>query len=185
MTEVPGNRGIALTRTEEGAARSLVRRMLGAAKLDIATYDEVRRDEAATVQAAVVVAIVAMAQAIGAAGEDGPGVVGGLVPAYAGWVLWSGVAYLIGFRLLGGTATWGQLLRALGFAQTPSVLAIVGIVPGMAGPAGAVVGVWLLATGVVAIRHVLGLGTAKAIAIAVAGWIIAHILIIIVHELVG
>ncbi|HEX8363013.1 MAG TPA: YIP1 family protein [Longimicrobium sp.] len=170
---------------EEGAARSLARRMAGAARLEVAAYDEVRRDESATPQAVLVVAIVAVAQAIGAAGEGGPGVVGGLVPAFAGWILWSGVAYLIGARLLGKTVTWGELLRTLGFAQTPSILGVLGIVPGMSALVGVVLGVWLLITGVVAMRLVLGVSTGRAIAISVAAWIIAHIPMVIAYEMVG
>lgn len=165
--------------------RSLIQRMIGAAKLDIHTFDEVKRDESATVQAAAVVTIVAMAQAIGAASEGGPGIVGGLVPAFAGWILWSGVAYLVGNGLLGGTATWGELLRTLGFAQAPSLLGVLGIVPGVSGWVDAVVGVWLLITGVVAIRRVFRFGIGTSIGIAIGGWIIAHVPIVLIHQRVG
>ena len=168
-----------------GMVRSLVRRMAGAAKLDVAAFDEVKRDESATLQAAVVISIVAVAQAIGAAGEGGPGVVVSLVPAFAGWILWSGVAYLIGVKVFGGAATLGELLRTLGFAQTPSMLAVFGLVPGMAGPIGTVIGVWLLIAGVIAIRHVLRIGTGRAVAVAVVAWIIAHVPIVIIHEMVS
>lgn len=170
---------------EEGVARSLVRRMFGAAKLDILTFDEVKRDETATLQAVVVVAIVTVAQVVGAAGEGNQGVVWGMVPAYSGWFLWSGVAYLMGDKLFGGRATWRELLRVLGFAQAPSILGILGVMPGMAGRIGVMVGVWLLITGVVALRSVFGFGTGKAIITAVVGWIIAHIPIVIIHEIVG
>lgn len=170
---------------QEGMARSLVRRMLGAARLDTDTFDEVRADKTATVQAAIVVAIVAVAQAIGAAGEGSPGMIGGMVPAFAGWILWSGVAYLLGTRVFQGRATGRELLRVLGFAQAPSLLGILGIVPGMAGPLGVVLGVWLLIAGVVALRQALSISTARAIITAVAGWIIAHIPMVIVYEMVA
>lgn len=165
--------------------QSLIRRMVGAAKLDIDTLDEVKRDDAATLQAVAVVAIVAVAQAIGAASKGGPGVVGGLVPAFAGLILWVEMAHLMGNRLFGGTATRGELLRTLGFAQTASLLGILAIVPGIAVWVDAVVGVWLLISGIVAIRQVFGFGAGKSIAIAAGGWIIAHIPIVIIHELVG
>lgn len=170
---------------KEGVARSLVGRMVGAAKLDVSTFDEVRRDETATLQAVTVVVIVTVAQAIGAAGDGGPGVVWGMVPAFTGWFLWSGVAYLIGSKLLGGRATWHELLRVLGFAQAPSMLGILGVVPGMTGPVGVVMGVWLLVAGVVALREVLGIGTGKAVTTAVAGWVIAHLPMVIIHQSVG
>ena len=165
--------------------QSLLQRMIGAAKLDADTLDEVKRDDTATLQAATVVAIVAVAQAIGAASKGGPGVLGGLVPAFAGWILWVEVAYLIGNRLFGGTATRGELLRTLGFAQTPSLLGILAIAPGLAVWVDAVVGVWLLITGIVSIRLVFGFGAGRSAAIAVGGWIVAHIPIVIIHEIVG
>jgi hypothetical protein len=170
---------------EQGRVRSVVRRMVGAAKLDVAVFDEVRRDGSATWQAVVVITIVAAAQAIGAGGGGGPGIVEGLVPAFTGWILWSAVAYLIGVKMLGRAATVGELLRTLGFAQTPSLLAVLELVPGMAGLVGAVLGVWLLATGVVAIRHVLGVGTAAAVAIAVVAWVIAHLPMVLIHEILS
>src|SRR5262245_55946205 len=50
-------------------------RMKGAALLRIDTYEEVEADQTATGQAAGVVALVAIAQAIGSAGEGGFGIV--------------------------------------------------------------------------------------------------------------
>jgi hypothetical protein len=170
---------------EKSVARSVVHRMFGAARLDVSTFDEVKRDQTANLQAVTVVVIVTVAQAIGAAGEGGPGVLWGMVPAFTGWFLWSGVAYLIGDKLFGGRATWDELLRVLGFAQAPSMLGIFGVVPGMAGPIGVVMGVWLLTAGVVALRQVLGIGTGRAIITAVVGWVVAHIPIVIIHELVA
>ena len=53
------------------AAGSVVQRMLGAARLDVATYEEVEHDTAATPQAAGVVAAAALAAGIGSLREDG------------------------------------------------------------------------------------------------------------------
>ena len=49
--------------------RSLVERMIAAAKLDIHLYEEVEADADATSQAALVVGLVAVASAIGGAGS--------------------------------------------------------------------------------------------------------------------
>src|ERR687884_1201090 len=99
--------------------RSIVDRMKGAALLDIATYEEVEADTTATGQAAVVVAIVAVASAIGALRGGGASIIGGLIAAFVGWLVWSRVTYLLGTKVFGGTATWGELLRTIGFAQSP------------------------------------------------------------------
>ena len=104
------------------APRSMTQRMIGAAKLDIDVYEEVEADTSATGQAAGVVAIVALCSALGGIAGGAQGVFGGLIAALLGWALWAGITYLIGDKLLGGTATWGELLRTLGFAQAPGVL---------------------------------------------------------------
>jgi hypothetical protein len=81
------------------------------------------------------------------------------------------VTYLIGDKLLGGTATWGELLRTIGFAQSPGVLMIFGIIPILGGLVRAVVALWLLAAGIVAIRQALDFSTGKAILTAILGWV--------------
>jgi len=155
----------------EYARRSVADRMRGAAMLDIATYEEVEHDNDATGQAAVVVIIVAICTAIGAVWRGGPSIIAGPIGAILGWLLWSAITYLIGGKLLGGTATWGELLRTIGFAQSPGVLMIFGIIPILGGLVRVVVAVWLLFTGIVAIRQALDFSTGKAILTAFLGWI--------------
>ena len=155
----------------EYAHRSIVDRMRGAALLDVATYEEVEHDNEATGQAAVVVVIVAVCSAIGAVWRGGPSIILAPVTAILGWLLWSAVAYLIGDKLLGGTATWGELLRTVGFAQSAGVLMIFGIIPVLGGIVRVVVGLWLLVAGIVAIRQALDFSTGKAIVTAFLGWL--------------
>lgn len=150
---------------------SLTDRMMGAARLDVATYEEVEADTTATGQAAVVVGIVAIASAIGAIGTEGAGPIGALIGAFIGWLVWSGITYLIGDKLLGGTATWGELLRTLGFAQAPGVLFALGIIPFLGGIVRFLVGIWILVAGVIAIRQALDFSTGKAILTVILGWL--------------
>jgi hypothetical protein len=98
------------------ASRSMTARMIGAARLDVSVYEEVEADSTATGQAAGVVAIVALCSAIGGIGAGAQGVFSGLIGALVGWAIWAGITYLIGDKMLGGTATWGELLRTLGRA---------------------------------------------------------------------
>jgi hypothetical protein len=147
-------------------------RMKGAALLHIDTYEEVEADQTATGQAAGVVALVAIAQAIGGAGEGGFGIFAGVISALLGWLLWAGITYLIGAKLLGGTATWGELLRTIGFAQTPGVLHVLGIIPVLGGIIRFGVTIWVLIAGIIAIRQALDISTGKAILTAVLGWLV-------------
>jgi len=155
----------------EYAHRSIVDRMKGAALLDVATYEEVEHDNDATGQAAVVVVIVAVCAAIGAVWRGGPSIIAGPISAVLGWLLWSAITYIIGDKLLGGTATWGELLRTIGFAQSPGVLMIFGIIPILGGFVRVVVAVWLLVAGIVAIRQALDFSTGKAVVTALLGWV--------------
>jgi hypothetical protein len=119
-----------------------------------------------------VVALVAIAQAIGGAGEGGFGIVAGMISALLGWLLWAGITYLIGAKLFGGTATWGELLRTIGFAQTPGVLHVLGIIPVLGGIIRFGVAIWVLIAGIIAIRQALDISTGKAILTAVLGWLV-------------
>ena len=153
-------------------ARTLAERMIGAAMLDVSVYEEVEADESATGQAALVVGLVAIAGAIGASGNGGSGMTGAVFTAFMGWVIWSGLTWFIGTRFFGGTATYGELLRTLGFAMAPGVLNILGFIPFLGGLIGFVVAIWSLVAGVIAIRQALDFDTGKAIATAVIGWAI-------------
>ena len=154
----------------EYASRSIVDRMRRAAMLDVTVYEEVEHDQEATGQAAVVVVIVAICTAIGSIWRGGPSIIAGPIAAVVGWLVWAGITYIIGDKILGGTATWGELLRTLGFAQAPGVLMILGIVPILGGLARLIVAIWLLVAGVIAIRQALDFSTGKAILTAIIGW---------------
>jgi len=164
--------------------RGLVARAIGAALLKVDVYEEVEADRTATGQAAVVVGVVAIAMAIGGAkGGTGP-MIGGVVSALLSWLLWAGVTNVVGTRIFGGTADWGELLRTLGFAQAPGVLWVLGIV-GLETPLKYVVGIWTLLTGVVAIRQALDFGTGKALLTALVGVLAMMALAIVIAILFG
>jgi hypothetical protein len=153
-----------------GEQRSLVDRMVGAALLDVETYEEVEHDTEATQQAATVVVLVAACTALGAWG--GPvTMISAALTALIGWLIWSGITYLIGTKLFEGEATWGELLRTIGFAQAPGVLAVLGLVPLVGGMVRFALLFWLLAAGIVAIRQALDVSTGKAVLTAVLGWV--------------
>jgi Yip1 domain len=161
----------------------LLQRMIRAARLDAALYDEVEADPSLTRQAAAVVAIVAVCQGLGSAlamvlagASSGsqllPGLVLALIGPFVGWVVWSYTAYWIGTRLFHGTATPGELLRTLGYAQAPGALGLLTFLPLAGGLAVFLGGVWTLAAGIVAIRQGLDIATGKAVVTALVGWLI-------------
>jgi hypothetical protein len=146
--------------------------MIGAATLNVQTYEEVEHDQDATGQAAMVVGIVAVAGAIGAYATGGVGgLVGGLLSAFIGWFIWSAVTLVIGTKVFDGTADMGEMLRTLGFAQSVGVLYVLGIIPVFGWLVRLVAGVWMLVCGVVAIRQALDFDTGKAIGTVLLGWL--------------
>ena len=154
------------------ARHSLTDRMIAAAKLEVWAYEEVEADETATSQAAIAVVIVAVARAIGEYHGGIGAVIGGVVSAILGWLLWSAITYFIGTRLFHGTATWGELLRTIGFAQSPGVFFVLGIIPFLGVLVRLAVFLWILVAGIVAIRQALDFDTGRAVATAVIGWLV-------------
>jgi len=151
--------------------QTFVQRMIGAARLDVATYEEVEHDTDATGQAAAVVVLVAVCAAIGGLHAGSGGIIGRPIVELAGWLLWSGVTFLIGTRVFHGDATWGELLRTIGFAKSPGVLfalAGVGVIGGLAAAAAAI---WVLFAGLIAIRQALDIPTGEALITAFLGWL--------------
>jgi hypothetical protein len=168
--------------------------MIRAARLDVGLYNEVEADTTANNQALTVVVLGAVASGIGSAlgsvvaGRPGValgGLIGGVVLALIGWAVWSYVMYFVGTRLFHGTATYGELLRTLGFAYTPSVLLILGFIPFLGGIIDLVVFIWLIVAGFIAIREALDLDTGNTIATIVVGFIAYAIVAAIVVAIFG
>jgi len=79
----------------------LVDRMLRASKLDPGLYEEVEADTSALGQAALVVVLSSIAGGIGLGGLGGiGGILGATSASLVGWVIWAGLVYLIGTKLL-------------------------------------------------------------------------------------
>jgi len=156
---------------EPAASRTMLDRMKGAALLDTATFTEVEHDTSLTSQAAGVVVLVALAKAVGSWDVGLTSAIAAALASLLGWVVWAGVTYLIGDKVLGGTATWGELLRALGYAQAPGILMVFGILPLFGGLLAVTVSVWTLVAGIVGIREALDFSTGKALLTALLGWL--------------
>lgn len=157
-------------------AGTMVDRMVGASFLSIDAFEEVEHDQAATLQAAGVVAMVAVASALGSSPLGIFSAAKAAVAAVVGWAVWAGIAYLIGDKLFGGTATWGEVMRTLGFAQAPGVLLIFGIIPLLGTPIRFFVAIWMLVTAFIGLRQALDLGNGKTLATVLVGWCVYALL---------
>ncbi len=108
---------------------SFQERIVGAAKLDPRAYAEIKADPNAFNQAIAVVAVSALAAGVGGFGV---GLVGGVIRGVVSWLVWAGVIFLVGTKLLpeGQTeADFNKFLRPMGFGAAPGIARILGIVP--------------------------------------------------------
>lgn len=174
--------------------------MIGAAMLRRETFEEVEHDPAATIQAVMVVVIVAVATGIGSLGSglegatSGVGVfIGGVIVGLVGWAFWAWTTYFIGTRLLPDHDThadWGQLARTLGFAQSPGIFRVLGVVPGVGPTIFFIAVMWQLVAMIIAIQQALDYTSIwRAVGVALVGFIpyviFQTLLVMLVVNLLG
>jgi hypothetical protein len=163
-----------------------LQRLIGAAALDAAIYEDVEADESATIQACATVVISSLAAGIGSRGFGG-NTAGNIAfmstVAVLAWAAWALVTYGIGVRILPQTQTRsnvGELLRTTGFATAPGCLRLLGVLPGVTIPVFAVTAIWMLAAMVVGVRQALDYdSTGRAVAVCVIGWAMAIVIAIV------
>ena len=159
---------------------SFLQRLIGAAALDSAIYEEVEADRRATGQALTVIILSSLAAGVGSRGLGGatlPNAAFFALVSLMAWGAWALLTLQIGGRLLPEPQTSvdvGELLRTTGFAATPGILRVFGILPGVTIPVFVITAVWMLAAMVVAVRQALDYrSTGRAIAVCVLGWVLA------------
>ena len=157
-------------------------RVIRAAKLDANLYEEVEADKSALGQAVLVVILSSVAAGLGSIGTAGiSGVLIGTIMALVGWLIWSYLTYIIGTKIFPTPETkadYGELLRTLGFASSPGLIRIIGIIPGLAGIVFIIAGIWMLITMVIAVRQALDYqSTLRAVGVCVIGWIIQAVVL--------
>jgi hypothetical protein len=165
--------------------KSITNRMLRAAKLDVNLYEEVEADTTANGQAFTVVFIVSLLAGIGSgisgliSSDKGIisflwGLLIGLGASLVGWLLWALIVYWIGitfFKTKETEADYGQLLRTLGFAATPSILGFFVFIPILGGLLLIAGFIWRLVAGVIAVRQAMDFSTWRAIGSCLVGLI--------------
>ncbi len=170
------------------SSSSFVERVIGAIRLDPATYEEVEHDTDATWQAAVVVAAAAILSGVGSSAGRTQNLFAGVLTSVVFWAIFALFAYLVGVHLLRGpqtSATFGEVLRALGFAYAPSLLAILGLIPGIGYLIVFIAGLWSLIASVIALRQALEVSTGRAVAIAVVAFLAMVVVLVVVATVFG
>lgn len=169
---------------------SFKERIIGAAKLNSAVYEEVEADKGAMGQAVTIVVLSSMAAGIGAIAKGGvAGIAAGLAGALVGWLLWALLTYLIGGKLFPEARTradMGEMLRTIAFSSSPGLIRIFGVIPGLTGLIFFVSSVWMFAAMVIGVRQALDYtSTFRAIGVCFIGWLVQVLVIAAVFSLIG
>jgi hypothetical protein len=148
---------------------SFLERVIGALRLDAATFEEIEHDPGALGQAAGVVVLAGVAAAIGAAsqGGGGGGAVGAVFGSLLGWLLGTGFIWVVGVYLLEHTSDYRELLRTLGFASAPQLLLVLRGIPALGALIGLAAFLWGIAAFVVAVRQALDVTTGRAVVVCI------------------
>jgi len=167
---------------QPAADKTLIGRMIRAARLDPRLFAEVEADETTIGQATSVVLLAALAGGINFPGAPFALLFAGLLAALIGWVLFAYVIHLLGAKLLPEPTTvanFGALLRVMGFANAPGVLKLLGVVPELRGMVFFVAMVWVLVATIAAVRHALAYKSAwRAIAVCAIPLLASQLLIL-------
>ena len=174
----------------------MLQRMIGAARLNVHTYEDVENDQTATKQALLVVVLVSLASGIGAIGigaiaiGDDYNILNfllGIAVGIIGWAIWAYITFFCGTKFLNTPEThadWGQLARGTAFAQTPGLLRVFGIIPYIGGVIVLISVIWLIIAMVIADRQCLDYqSTNRAFAVVLISFIPYIILVSIVFAI--
>jgi hypothetical protein len=163
-----------------------VRRLILAAELNPWIYKEIEYDGDALWQSVLVVLLSCATSWVGVTGRME--ILSMLAAACFGglaWVVWTGLTFLIAVKLLPGPqtkATWGELLRTTGFATSPGILAVSGILPSLTGLAPFVTDIWILAAFLVAVKRTFSCNSIwRAAAVCIPGWAIYAAALFAIH----
>jgi hypothetical protein len=151
-------------------------RMIGAARLQPAIYEEVEADKRATGQALTIVILSSIATGLGLAHTSNiVSLIAGALAALLGWVIWAAFTYVIGTKLLPEPQTrsdMGELLRTTGFASTPGIFHLLNRLPAMGNIVSLLVSLWMLVAMVIAVRQALDYkSTVRAVGVCLIGWL--------------
>jgi len=164
-------------------------RMVRAAKLEAALYEEVEADRTALGQAMLVVVLSGVASGLGAVYRVGLfGVFFMTLFSLVLWYVWAFLIYFIGAKLLPEPTTKAnhqELLRTIGFAAAPGILRVLGIVPWLGGFIIFAVSVWMLVAMIIAVKQALDYSSIwRAVGVCVIGWLIMQVLQMLLVALV-
>ena len=171
---------------------NFIDRIIRASRLESKLFEEVEADYGAMPQAVGIVVLSSIAAGVGTVSIGGlGGIIIGTISALIGWFIWAFLTYIIGTKLLPEPETkadYGELLRTIGFASSPGLLRVLGVIPisWVSNIVFIVAGIWMLVAMVIAVRQALDYkSTPRAILVCFIGWVIQGLVILFLLWIFG
>ena len=173
--------------------RKLLNRMMRAARMDASLYEEMETEEDAAGHAVMIALLASVATGVGAgvaAVIGGKGIVwllwgllSGFFASLVGWFAWVLLTYLSASTILKGheRASWMELTRTLGFANSPGVLRLLLFIPMIGWLIIIITGIWTLAAGITAVKQTLEYSPGKAAVTCLLGWLAYMAVLVLVY----
>jgi hypothetical protein len=153
-----------------------INRIYRSIKIDPEVFEEVQKDNNATVAAATVVVLSSLAAGIGAShlGRVNLFLAPGL--SLITWFLWAYIVYFVGVKLFPDKktkTTHAALLRSIGFSSAPGMIRIFGFNENLMAVTFVGSALWMLACMVVAVKQTLNYKSlGKAFGVVVIAWLV-------------
>lgn len=168
--------------------RGMLYRAFMAARFDRATFRDVRADQEAILNALGIVILAGMAMAIGTSSPLGSSIPSSIDPTMVvarlygiwfavvtfmlGWLIWAGMAYVVGKAFQRDQVTFREILRVLGVCFGPGILFVFMAATPVSWIVFYAVSVWMLAAGVAALKEIRQSDWIGAIADCALGWVL-------------
>lgn len=152
-------------------------RIIRAIKLETRLFEEVEADPNSLGQALFVVILSSLAYGIANLSQEfSSSIFSHIISALIGWFIWSYLVFFIGVKWLpepDTKADYGEVLRTIGFASAPGIIAILGILPLLFSISIMISSLWMLVATIIAVRQVLDYkSTGRAVIVSLLGWIV-------------
>jgi Yip1-like protein len=156
-------------------------RIIGAAKLDANTFEDIERDPTAISQAVGVIALAAVSTGIGNVWYGGlTGIIFGVFTSLIGYAVWAVIVWLVGTKVMPDPATkadFQETFRVIGFAAAPGLLGFVTIIPLLGWLLMICIWLWQIAAMVIAVKQVLDYtDTFKAVVVVIIGFVVNFVI---------
>lgn len=156
----------------ENKRQNLIKLIYKSLIFDHKTYKEVKINEEFTKYCLLIVIIAALANGIATAHYTNTiGLIKQLVFSIIGWIVRSGIIYIIGVKVIGYRSGIIQVVRTLGISYSPLIVNVFAIIPVIGLNIFVISVIWLFFTTVYAVKHTFGCNKLMSFFITLAGLI--------------